>query len=43
MTEQTKVRGDKPQQGTPAQPVKYAHTVYEEPDNLGRYHQPTPG
>lgn len=39
MTEQTEVRGDKPQQGTPAQPVKYAHTVYEEPDNLGRYHQ----
>lgn len=39
MTEQTEVRGDKPQQGTPAQPVKYAHTVYEEPDHLGRYHQ----
>ena len=39
MTEQTKVRGDKPEQGTPAQPVKYAHTVYEEPDNIGRYHQ----
>ena len=39
MTEQTKVRSDKPEQGTPAQPVKYAHTVYEEPDNLGRYHQ----
>ena len=39
MAEQTEVRGDKPQQGTPAQPVKYAHTVYEEPDNLGRYYQ----
>lgn len=39
MTEQTKVRGDKPEQATPAQPVKYAHTVYEEPDHLGRYHQ----
>ena len=39
MTEQTKVRGDKPNQATPAQPVKYAHTVYEEPDHLGRYHQ----
>lgn len=39
MTEQTEVRGDKPQQGTPAQQVKYAHTVYEEPDNLGRYYQ----
>lgn len=39
MTEQTKVRGDKPNQATPAQSVKYAHTVYEEPDNLGRYHQ----
>ena len=39
MAEQTKVRGDKPEQATPAQPVKYAHTVYEEPDNLGRYHQ----
>lgn len=39
MTEQTEVRGDKPDQAAPAQPVKYAHTVYEEPDNLGRYHQ----
>ena len=39
MTEQTEIRGDKPEQGTPAQPVKYAHTVYEEPDHLGRYHQ----
>ena len=39
MTEQTEIRGDKPQQATPAQPVKYAHKVYEEPDNLGRYHQ----
>ena len=39
MAEQTKVRGDKPEQTSPAQPVKYAHTVYEEPDNLGRYHQ----
>lgn len=39
MTEHTEIRGDKPQQATPAQPVKYAHTVYEEPDHLGRYHQ----
>lgn len=39
MTEQTKVRDDKPEQTSPAQQVKYAHTVYEEPDNLGRYHQ----
>jgi hypothetical protein len=39
MAEQTEVRDDKPEQGTPAQPVKYAHTVYEEPDNLGRYYQ----
>ena len=34
MTEQTEIRGDKPDQAAPAQPVKYAHTVYEEPDNL---------
>jgi hypothetical protein len=26
-------------QNSSAPPVKYAHTVYEEPDNLGRYHQ----
>ena len=39
MTEHTEIRDDKPQQGTPAQSVKYAHTFYEEPDNLGQYHQ----
>ena len=39
MIEQTKVRGDKPEQTSPAQQVKYAHTVYAEPDHLGRYHQ----
>lgn len=26
-------------QNSSAPPAKYAHTVYEEPDNLGRYHQ----
>lgn len=39
MTEQTEIRGDKPDQAAPAQSVKYAHTVYEKPDSLGRYHQ----
>ena len=33
------LHGTESSQNSSAPPDKYAHTVYEEPDNLGRYHQ----
>lgn len=33
------LHGTESSQNSSAPPAKYAHTVYEEPDNLGRYHQ----